>query len=53
MAKINLLIDDHTWESFRIACIKHKISASKAVEQLMREKLTQWKSVKETSDEDR
>jgi hypothetical protein len=36
------IADDPLWRAFRKACIDHKTSASKAIEQLMREQLARW-----------
>ena len=46
MKKVTLYLDEHIWRLFRVACLEHSTSASKTVEQLMRQYLTQKKPPK-------
>jgi hypothetical protein len=48
MVKITLSITDEAlWLAFRVACLKHKTSASKALEPLMKQQLEQWEVEKD------
>lgn len=44
MIKVNLYLDGTVWRMFRIACLEQGMSASKAVERLIREQLQVWSS---------
>ena len=48
MKKVTLYLDEHIWRLFRVACLEQSTSASKEVEQLMRQSLTQQKPKKST-----
>jgi hypothetical protein len=41
--RISLYGPDDIWRAFRIACLEHNISASKAIFALMEEQLARWK----------
>lgn len=44
MTRVNLYLDDAIWLAFRMACLEHHISASKAIEQLIRQQLALWQT---------
>ena len=41
LSKINLTVPSDVWEAFRIACLRAGISASRAVTQFMRTRISQ------------
>lgn len=42
MQKVNLYLTADLWLLFRVACLQHKTSASKVIDQFMREQLDRW-----------
>ena len=46
MKKVTLYLDEHIWRLFRVACLEKSTSASKEVEQFIRQSLTTKKTQK-------
>jgi hypothetical protein len=42
MVKVTLALDDDVWPAFRIACIQRGTSASRALTEIMRQRLATW-----------
>jgi hypothetical protein len=48
MERISIsLRDEELWLAFRLACLARRMSASSAIEKLMREQLERWKQEEE------
>ena len=52
MTRVNLYLDETLWLAFRKACLEQHTSASKAIEQLIRQQLTQWQATQGESQHD-
>ena len=52
MKRVNLYVDNALWVAFRMACLAHRTSASKAIVALIQKQLVIWQTGQEGATND-